>query len=282
MKYWIDTEFIEWPGHLQLISIGITSEDGRVYYAISKEYDETKANEWVKRNVLSKLEPENEFPRKSLSSIARDIFTFVNPKWIKELSTLSHEEFIALHDIRDKAGWSQVAHPEFWAYYADYDWVAFCHIFGPMVSLPGGFPMYCRDLKQWMDQVGLPESLKPADPAGAHNALVDAKWNKQLYNIIAEYEKSITGIKPADVSLNDIFFKIFYAHSKQIVVQLITEYRKVQIKLAGTNIVSVINFEREAEAQEYFRTISMKNIMAFMSRYAHINPVTINEAFRKP
>jgi hypothetical protein len=42
--------------------------------------------------------------------------------------------------------------PEFYAYYADYDWVAFCSLFGSMIQLPKGFPMYCKDLKQTLDE----------------------------------------------------------------------------------------------------------------------------------
>ena len=40
----------------------------------------------------------------------------------------------------------------FYAYYADYDWVVFCWVFGKMIDLPEGFPMYCRDLKQMIDE----------------------------------------------------------------------------------------------------------------------------------
>ena len=33
MKYWIDTEFIERPCTIDLISIGLVAEDGREFYA---------------------------------------------------------------------------------------------------------------------------------------------------------------------------------------------------------------------------------------------------------
>lgn len=41
--------------------------------------------------------------------------------------------------------------PVFYAYYADYDWVVFCQLFGKMNDLPDGFSQYCNDLKQIMD-----------------------------------------------------------------------------------------------------------------------------------
>ena len=73
--------------------------------------------------------------------------------------------------------------PEFWGYCADYDWVVFCWIFGQMIDLPDGFPMYCRDLKQLLDEEG---KEKLPDPKGEHNALVDAEWNEKLYLYLCE------------------------------------------------------------------------------------------------
>lgn len=105
---------------------------------------------------------------------------------------------------------------DFYAYYADYDWVAFCWLFGKMIDLPKGFPMYCKDLKQMLDdkaknhikgycfgdtekQVedmaersikGQVESFKTfsgypiQDPSKTHNAIEDARWNKELYEFI--------------------------------------------------------------------------------------------------
>lgn len=58
-KYFMDTEFIEYPNTIDLISIGIVCEDGREYYAISNEFDESKADKWVKENVLSKINKED-------------------------------------------------------------------------------------------------------------------------------------------------------------------------------------------------------------------------------
>jgi 3' exoribonuclease, RNase T-like len=152
MKYFLDTEFIESGAGkpIQLISIGIVAEDGREFYAISWEFNWQDANDWVRANVLEKLELEIK-PR-SLGEIASAIVDFVGD---------------------DK--------PEFWGYYADYDWVVFCQIFGAMVDLPKGWPMYCRDLKQWSDAVDAP---KFEAPKGEHNALVDAKWNVALYEHI--------------------------------------------------------------------------------------------------
>jgi len=70
---------------------------------------------------------------------------------------------------------------EFWGYYADYDWVVFCWLFGTMMDLPNNFPMYCKDLKQLADDIGKP---KFEEPDGEHNALVDAIWNEELHKYL--------------------------------------------------------------------------------------------------
>lgn len=92
--------------------------------------------------------------------------------------------------------------PEFYAYYADYDWVGFCWLFGRMIDLPKGFPMYCRDLKQISDEKYIKNKKKYKDGGGKnfisklsnhpdypkqsneHNALDDARWNKKLYKFL--------------------------------------------------------------------------------------------------
>ena len=56
MKYWIDTEFIERPYTIDLISVGLVAEDGREFYAESSEVDWTKASEWTLQTVRPQLD----------------------------------------------------------------------------------------------------------------------------------------------------------------------------------------------------------------------------------
>ena len=227
-SYFIDTEFlegtqkrrilgIELPKYfdtkstIDLISIGLVSEDGREYYAISKDFNleeawnklatTTHVDEepyyWIRENVLKPIfielvdrwalleiqahkfnfttgyNPPIKFTYKNLkklinkygktnTQIAEEIKEFVyNPTSVKPLGT---EESI-----------------EFYGYYADYDWVVFCWLFGSMINLPNKWPMYCKDLKQTLDELqisSIPESVSE------HNALVDAIWNEKLHNHI--------------------------------------------------------------------------------------------------
>jgi hypothetical protein len=75
--------------------------------------------------------------------------------------------------------------PEFWGYYADYDWVAVAQLFGPMIDLPKGWPMFCRDIRQFAHHLGNPEL--PNQGKDEHNALDDARWNKAAHEYLVHY-----------------------------------------------------------------------------------------------
>lgn len=175
MRYFIDTEFIE-DGHtIDLISIGIVCEgDGQEFYAVSADADYQKAwaNPWVREHVLTQL------PGVWLPSDNTFVLGINSPQVMSRPQIVDGIlNFIAdtLEDADDN--------PEFWAYYADYDWVVFCQLFGKMIDLPAGFPMYCRDLKQLADMLGNP--LLPPQAAGEHNALEDARWNVQAFDFLS-------------------------------------------------------------------------------------------------
>lgn len=150
MKIWFDTEFIEDGKTIDLISIGMITENGMEFYAENRECDLSRASPWVQENVLSHLE--GVLSQRSRVDIAEAIRYFARSK------------------------------PEFWGYYADYDWVVLCQLFGTMMDLPKGWPMYCRDIKQLCDSLGNPRL--PEQGKGEHHALADARWNKQAYEFL--------------------------------------------------------------------------------------------------
>ncbi len=166
MKYFYDTEFIEDGKTIDLVSIGIIAEDGRTYYAISKEFNARKADKWVKDNVLAKLPARYAFNNMwERPSAQQETFLWKSRKQIKE-------DIIAFIG-EDK--------PELWAYYADYDHVVLCQLFGRMIDLPKNFPFYTLDIKQLCNSLGNP---KLPEQENEHNALDDAKWNKQAYEFL--------------------------------------------------------------------------------------------------
>jgi len=157
-----DTEFAEDGRTIELISIGMIDLDGRTYHAVNETFMDDPvmracANDWVQANVIAKLPPRESGLWRPKSQIRDDII-----EWVGDPAELGE--------------------PEFWAYFADYDWVAFCQLFGTMMDLPDGYPKYCRDLKQLADSRGFKRSdLPPQDEAEAHDALVDAHWGLKAY-----------------------------------------------------------------------------------------------------
>jgi hypothetical protein len=60
----------------------------------------------------------------------------------------------------------------------------FCQLFGRMIDLPKGWPMFCLDLRQVIAET---EAPKIPAPEGEHNALVDARWNYELYQHLQKW-----------------------------------------------------------------------------------------------
>ena len=269
MKYFLDTEFLEgtqnkWFGQtkptIDLISIGIVAEDGREYYAISKDFNLKEAWNrydiksmsgkggigentrdkiyWIRDNILKPIYNELvlhhtsadwyyknphlgekindgrwlEFNYKSLKwliskygksnkQIAEEIIGFITPTNEPKFC----KDFRGNWDISYQATKRGGSLPQFYGYYSDYDWVAFCWLFGKMIDLPKGFPMYCIDLKQTLDEkvnnyhakVGtikkdFESTLKDIKSFNSypkqtneHNALADAKWNFEFYKFLS-------------------------------------------------------------------------------------------------
>lgn len=222
-KYYIDTEFIE-SFHkplfgkkrhfIDLISIGIKAEDGREYYAISSEYNYKDADKWVQENVI--------LPAYT-SVVHGDRRNVYDASNFNKSFGISNNQIAAdiIHFIGGEPQNTNGAHsyPEFYGYYADYDWVLFCSLFGRMIDLPSGYPMYCKDLMQILEEkanskarVDIIKHLSKEDKEDLlwnhmngvelsnvdllkrtvnypkqendHNALSDAKWNMELHKFI--------------------------------------------------------------------------------------------------
>lgn len=156
MKAFLDCEFIDDGRTIDLISIGIVRENDETFYAISSEFDESKASLWVRENVLVHLPPadvERRYTRTEIAEMIREFF------------------------------WDDVK-PEFWSYYGDYDWVVFCQLYGTMMELPTDWPRYCRDLKQLADDLNI---QLPQPVEIEHHALADAQWIKESYLICQDH-----------------------------------------------------------------------------------------------
>jgi 3' exoribonuclease, RNase T-like len=183
MLYFFDTEFLDDGDRIDLISIGLVAEDGRELYACSLDAQlhrchgnshDGESDDWMLKNVMAKLPG------------------YADPAWMykRQIRTAVLDFMLA---SRGRGEWGSAdphperptidgKKPEIWGYYSSYDWVAFCQLFGRMIDLPPQLPKFCRDLKQLSVDLGSPEH--PPKPSGAHNALEDARWNKELYELL--------------------------------------------------------------------------------------------------
>jgi len=150
-RYFYDCEFIEDGRTVDLVSIGVVDEFGREFYAVSTQFDDSRAVPWVRRNVLDKLPSPADPAWRSRERIRDDLYEFL------------------IEPVRGRD--EQI---ELWAWYAAYDHVALAQLWGAMPALPREIPRFTKDLRQLWDDKG-----RPALPGaqGRHDALVDARHN---------------------------------------------------------------------------------------------------------
>lgn len=145
-RYFYDTEFLEDGKTIEIISIGIICEDGRNYYAVNADADwaRIEADGWLVEHVL----PQLAYPT-----------TYI-PKW--RIAAEVREFLLAAGE------------PELWAWYAAYDHVALAQLWGKMIDLPEGIPMWTNDFKQEVERRHIAH-LMPKQEGVEHNALLDAE-----------------------------------------------------------------------------------------------------------
>lgn len=178
MRYFLDTEFIEDGRRIDLISIALVPDEGKPFYRCNLDCNLGAASPWVRDNVLPHLPPFGDAAWAVRTQIRDEL-----------LSYLGYSSPVPGFD-----GLPGVGHvptpPEFWGYYADYDWVVFCQLWGRMIDLPEGFPKYCLDVRQLAHEVGVsrPKEIGAEQTQGAHNALKDALWTRGYFRKLREVE----------------------------------------------------------------------------------------------
>jgi hypothetical protein len=178
---WYDTEFLE-DGHtIELISIGMVREDGAKLYLINSDFDLGKLlrNEWMMDNVFPHL------PAK----LEEDGM----PVWDADHRDASH--IWNRSRIRDRVKAFVLRHPEpvLWADYGAYGHVVMCQLFGKMIDLPDGFPMWTGDVQQEAQRLGYPVlDLDETVGLRAHHALADAEDLRWKHTKLRGIEESRT------------------------------------------------------------------------------------------
>ncbi|MEH0542995.1 3'-5' exoribonuclease [Streptomyces sp. B21-105] len=177
-----DLEFLEDGRTIEVISIGMVCDDGREYYAVNSEapWEKIRENDWLIRNVLPSLPitgrtsldgylaiPANSYPKSSMSLVGADLTDArVKPHWV------------IANEVRDFL--QATPDVELWANYGAYDHVALAQLWGPMVRLPEGVPMFTHDIQQERTRLGIHEDDLPKQEGGEHNALADARHNQTV------------------------------------------------------------------------------------------------------
>jgi hypothetical protein len=174
-------------------------DDGEELYLVNEEIVKPefnvkiRANKWVMENVIPQLPlapPErsggmkpyrvqqNPHDSASFFNLDLDSNLVVSKRYIRNAV---RDFVLADQDIHDDG--SPVA--ELWGYYSAYDHVLLCQLFGPMGSLPKGFPMWTNDIQQEHQRLlragTHPTGVLPEQSSGQHNALEDARWNMQAW-----------------------------------------------------------------------------------------------------
>lgn len=181
--YCYDTEFLEDGSTIELISIGIVCEDGREYYAVNSDadWDRIRKDDWLMDNVVRHLPTHSTGQVEKRTGFGDQGYLWgginkrdarVKPKWV-----IANEvrDFMLAGVDTSPVGISLYL-PELWAYYAAYDHVALAQLWGRMINLPKGIPMFTHDLKQEMDRLDIASDEFP-QPGDEHDALADARWN---------------------------------------------------------------------------------------------------------
>lgn len=173
MRYFFDCEFDEDGETIKPLSIGIKAEDGRTFYAEWYGADLDRCNDFVKANVLPHMKwlgnPAAIPAAPCLNSVSSDTHQHAH------LEMCDSAEMIRNFLVK----WIGDDDPEFWAYYATYDWMVMCQLFGRMIDLPKRWPKYVLDIVQRLklaDKGGWTIPI-PEQSGTEHHALADAEWN---------------------------------------------------------------------------------------------------------
>ena len=183
MRIFHDWEFLELGPEepIRPLSVGMVREDGAELYIVIKDYTTMREmvtrHPWLCENVLPYLP-----------------FACRDGSWSYDYE---HPDALCLRERAVAAGMvrqfvlGEGAYPyssdaegantdvELWGWYSAYDHVCLSQLFGTMVNLPRGIPMYTHDLKQEVDRLGmtglpeLPDDLY--GPKHEHHALWDAR-----------------------------------------------------------------------------------------------------------
>lgn len=196
-KIFFDTEFTGLHQKTTLISIGLVSETGETFYAELTDYDRGQVNDWIKENVIERLQLTDKITKTVSGWEAWDseggnysnaLEFELAAKDMKQFRCIGATEMVA---NRLRKWLSQFDKVRFFSDCLAYDWVLFCQIFGHAFKIPENVYYIPFDISTLMLERGVDPDINREEFAGAwpestieskHNALWDAKVIQRCYN----------------------------------------------------------------------------------------------------
>lgn len=183
-----DWEFLEDGIRIEPISIGLKADDGREYYAVNgllaargwkgwRFRRRVRKHKWLMKNVIPHLpQPHGDW---ILHMPKSWLFNYRDPA-VKPIERIADEvvDFI-------RATGPDV---QLWANYGAYDHVCLAQLWGRMINLPEGVPMFTNDIQQERVRLGIPWDALPKQLGSEHNALADARHNQTVRRWLAGQE----------------------------------------------------------------------------------------------
>lgn len=189
MRVFYDVKIVERGNQLpiQLISAAYIGEDGRELYVINEEC----LTNVVRHPGLSMtVGPSLPITMDQVGD--GNFITQWNP---------NHEDYanvFAMDTLVDRVkafllGCAKESKLEMWGYYAPFQYVAHCQLFGDEAALPVEFPIWTHDLMQVIETD--PAVVLPPQPHINHHALWDARWTRDCFRVLNGQEP-LTVISP--------------------------------------------------------------------------------------
>lgn len=181
MKIFGDTEFLENGITIKPISFAFVAENGDEYYAINDDLtlmDKAYTNSWLRKNVLCHLPLLVDEDGDLVWDRDDEHFQYVKPTF----------------QIANEVKWfvNSFTKPEIWYDHGAYDQVVVAQLWGTMMSLPLGFPMWFHELQQELERE--PSFVPKEQPDGLHSALADARWIRETYKALEAHRRASTVI----------------------------------------------------------------------------------------
>lgn len=177
-KIFFDTKFSGLHQYTSLISIGLVSECGRIFYAEFTDYDQLRhhIDNWIRDNVINNLVLKTEYPN---GDVRGDRFTIKG-----DTRMVKYWLSVWLSGFKDV---------EMWSDYLAYDWVLFNELFGNEIPKNVNYIPFdiCTMFKiENIDPDIERESFIDDLPNGTkHNALFDAEVIKACYNKLVQMQQ---------------------------------------------------------------------------------------------